>query len=79
MATHCQELIVLEHDCSERITPKSCIVSKTEKQGRAMIDAAYQHFERLDIILSNVPPSVGGTAPETSENNWDQSNNVSEN
>jgi|APGre2960657468_1045069.scaffolds.fasta_scaffold07204_5 hypothetical protein len=33
-----------------------------------MIDAAYQRFDRLDIIYSNVPPSVGGTAPETCEN-----------
>jgi len=50
MATHCQELIVLEHDCSERIAPKNCLVSKTEKQGQAMIDAAYQRFDRLDNI-----------------------------
>lgn len=38
---------------------------------RAMIDAAYQHYGRLDIIHSNAAASIGGTAPEISEADWD--------
>lgn len=38
---------------------------------RAMIDGAYQHFGRLDIIHSNAAASIGGTAPEISESDWD--------
>lgn len=45
-------------------------VGKME-QVRAMIDAAYQHYGRLDIIHSNAAASIGGTAPEISEANWD--------
>jgi NAD(P)-dependent dehydrogenase (short-subunit alcohol dehydrogenase family) len=44
-------------------------VGKME-QVRAMIDAAYQHYSRLDIIHSNAAASVGGTAPEISEADW---------
>ncbi len=45
-------------------------VGKME-QVRAMIDAAYQHYGRLDIIHSNAAASIGGTAPEISEADWD--------
>lgn len=38
---------------------------------RAMIDSAYQHYGRLDIIHSNAAASIGGTAPEISERDWD--------
>ncbi|MCE7982218.1 MAG: SDR family oxidoreductase [Caldilinea sp. CFX5] len=38
---------------------------------RAMIDAAYQHYGRLDIIHSNAAASIGGPAPEISEADWD--------
>jgi NAD(P)-dependent dehydrogenase (short-subunit alcohol dehydrogenase family) len=38
---------------------------------RAMIDAAYQHYGRLDIIHSNAASSIGGSAPEISEADWD--------
>lgn len=41
------------------------------EQVRAMIDAAYQHYGRLDIIHSNAAASIGGTAPEISEADWD--------
>ena len=40
-------------------------------QVSAMIDAAYQHYGRLDIIHSNAAASIGGTAPEISEADWD--------
>ncbi len=45
-------------------------VGKME-QVRAMIDTAHQHYGRLDIIHSNAAASVGGTAPEISEADWD--------
>ena len=45
-------------------------VGKME-QVRTMIDAAYQHYGRLDIIHSNAAASIGGTAPEISEADWD--------
>ncbi|MFZ4659164.1 MAG: SDR family NAD(P)-dependent oxidoreductase [Caldilineaceae bacterium] len=45
-------------------------VGKME-QVRALIDAAYQHYGRLDIIHSNAAASIGGTAPEISEADWD--------
>lgn len=45
-------------------------VSKME-QVRTMIDAAYQHYGRLDIIHSNAAASIGGTAPAISEADWD--------
>ena len=45
-------------------------VGKME-QVRAMIDTAYQHYGRLDIIHSNAAASIGGTAPEISEADWD--------
>jgi NAD(P)-dependent dehydrogenase (short-subunit alcohol dehydrogenase family) len=38
---------------------------------RALIEATYQHYGRLDIIHSNAAASVGGTAPEISESDWD--------
>jgi NAD(P)-dependent dehydrogenase (short-subunit alcohol dehydrogenase family) len=41
------------------------------EQVRALIDAAYQHYGRLDIIHSNAAASIGGTAPEISEADWD--------
>lgn len=41
------------------------------EQVRALIDRAYQHYGRLDIIHSNAVASVGGTAPEISEADWD--------
>jgi len=41
------------------------------EQVRALIDRAYQHYGRLDIIHSNAAASVGGTAPEISEADWD--------
>ena len=40
-------------------------------QVRTMIDATYQHYCRLDIIHSNAAASVGGTAPDISEADWD--------
>ena len=45
-------------------------VGKME-QVRAMIDAAYQRYGRLDIIHSNAAASVSGTAPAISESDWD--------
>ena len=45
-------------------------VGKME-QVRAMIDTAYQRYGRLDIIHSNAAASIGGTAPEISEADWD--------
>jgi len=45
-------------------------VGKME-QVRAMIDTAHQHYGRLDIIHSNAAASVGGSAPEISEADWD--------
>lgn len=45
-------------------------VSKME-QVRTLIDAAYQHYGRLDIIHSNAAASIGGSAPEISEADWD--------
>lgn len=45
-------------------------VGKME-QVSAMIDAAYQHYGRLDIIHSNAAASIGGTAPAISEADWD--------
>lgn len=41
------------------------------EQVRALIDSAYQHYGRLDILHSNAAASVGGTAPEISESDWD--------
>ncbi|MBM4417626.1 MAG: glucose 1-dehydrogenase [Chloroflexi bacterium] len=45
-------------------------VGKME-QVRALIDNVYQHHGRLDIIHSNAAASIGGTAPEISEADWD--------
>ena len=38
---------------------------------RAMVDTALSHYGRLDIIHSNAAASIGGTAPEISEADWD--------
>lgn len=38
---------------------------------QALIDTAYQQYGRLDIIHSNAAASIGGTAPEISESDWD--------
>lgn len=38
---------------------------------RAMIDRALQHYGRLDIVHSNAAASIGGTAVEISEADWD--------
>ncbi len=45
-------------------------VGKME-QVRTMIDTAHLHYGRLDIIHSNAAASVGGTASEISEADWD--------
>jgi NAD(P)-dependent dehydrogenase (short-subunit alcohol dehydrogenase family) len=41
------------------------------EQVQALIDSAYRHYGRLDIIHSNAAASVGGTALEISEADWD--------
>lgn len=41
------------------------------EQVRGMIDGAYQQYGCLDIIHSNAAASVGGTATEISESDWD--------